>query len=105
MSRIEDNVCKKIQERAKIGFKKYGKTMEREDFSRVDWFNYLQEELMDALVYTERLIEELTIEETADRLMGEHPQLVEMEEEEPGMYKDKKNIFDQLKDYRQRLGK
>ena len=58
MSRIEDEVCKKIQERVKIGLDKYGVTMERTDFDFVTWLIYLQEELMDAVVYLQRLIED-----------------------------------------------
>lgn len=58
MSRIEDKVCKKIQERAKIGLEKYGVTMERTDFDFVTWLIYLQEELLDAAVYLQRLIED-----------------------------------------------
>ena len=58
MSRIEDKVCKKIQERAKIGLDKYGVTMERTDFDFVTWLIYLQEELLDAAVYLQRLIED-----------------------------------------------
>lgn len=58
MSRIEDQVCKKIQERAEVGFKKYKQTMERTDFSFLKWLQYLQEELMDAVVYLERIMED-----------------------------------------------
>ena len=58
MSRIEDEVCKKILGRAVVGLKKYGVTMERTDFSKKVWLTYLQEELMDAVVYVQRLIEE-----------------------------------------------
>jgi hypothetical protein len=58
LSKIEDRVCEKIQERAKVGFKKYGTTMEREDFSFLDWLIYLQEELLDSVVYLERIIED-----------------------------------------------
>tara|TARA_Y100001951_G_scaffold102700_1_gene109897 strand:+ start:7674 stop:7862 length:189 start_codon:yes stop_codon:yes gene_type:complete len=58
MSRIEDEVCKKIQERAAIGLDKYGVTMERTDFDFVTWLIYLQEELMDAVVYLQRIIED-----------------------------------------------
>ena len=57
MSRIEDEVCKKIQARAKVGLNKYGTTMEREDFSEKEWLIYLQEELMDSIVYLQRIIE------------------------------------------------
>lgn len=58
MSRIEDEVCKKIQQRAEVGKAKYGVTMERGDLSLVEWLTHLQEELMDAAVYVQRLIEE-----------------------------------------------
>ena len=56
MSSIEDEVCKKIQRRAEMGKNKYGVTMEREDLSPVEWMTHLQEELMDATVYLQRLI-------------------------------------------------
>ena len=56
MSKIEDEVCEKIQQRAEVGLKKYGTTMEREDFSDLDWMIYLQEELMDGAVYVQRMI-------------------------------------------------
>jgi hypothetical protein len=59
MSRIEDIVCEKIQKRAEIGLKKYGVTVERTDFSVLDWLQYFQEELMDGIIYVERLMEEL----------------------------------------------
>ena len=58
MSKIEDAVCKKIQDRAKVGKKKYGVTMERDDLSFVQWMTHLQEELMDAIVYIEKTLEE-----------------------------------------------
>lgn len=58
MSKHEDEVCKKIQKRAKVGKAKYGTTMERTDLNTVEWLVHLQEELMDAAVYVERLIEE-----------------------------------------------
>lgn len=57
MSRIEDEVCKKIQQRAEIGKKKYGVTMEEEVLSIREWLNHLQQELMDASVYVEKLLE------------------------------------------------
>ena len=58
MSKIEDSVCKKIQDRAKVGKKKYGVTMERDDLSFKEWMIHLQEELMDATVYSEKHLEE-----------------------------------------------
>jgi len=56
MSKIEDSVCSKILERAAVGKSKYGTTMERGDLSRLEWLIHSQEELMDACVYIEKLI-------------------------------------------------
>lgn len=61
MSRFEEKVCAKILERAKVGKRKYGVTMEREDLNVQDWLTHLQEELMDAAVYVERLIQDVGI--------------------------------------------
>ncbi len=59
MSRIEEQVIQQIQKRAEVGKSKYGVTMEREDFNVLDWLQHLQEELMDAAIYVERLKEEV----------------------------------------------
>jgi hypothetical protein len=58
MSSIEDTVCEKIQQRAELGKNKYGVTMERGDLKFVEWLVHLQEELMDSIVYLQRIIEE-----------------------------------------------
>jgi hypothetical protein len=62
MSKIEDEVCKKIQERAKIGKAKYGVTMERDDLTVVEWLKHLQEEMMDAIVYAERVLDIIDVD-------------------------------------------
>ena len=56
MSKVEDSVCKKILDRSKVGKKKYGVTMERDDLNFTQWMTHLQEELMDAIVYIEKFI-------------------------------------------------
>tara|TARA_R100001510_G_C7654968_1_gene213867 strand:+ start:2331 stop:2513 length:183 start_codon:yes stop_codon:yes gene_type:complete len=56
MSAIEDEVCKKIQARSEVGKEKYGVTMEEEVLSIRQWLVHLQEELMDATVYIEKLL-------------------------------------------------
>lgn len=56
MSRIEDEVCEKIKARSDVGKKKYGVTMEEEILSMREWLVHLQEELMDAAVYVEKLL-------------------------------------------------
>jgi len=104
MSRIEDNVCEKIHKRAEVGFKKYGETMERDDFSTLDWLSYLQEELMDAVVYIERLMEDLGIKKMADDLMDSSERVQSLGTQHTGT-KEKKNIFEQLREYREKMNK
>ena len=57
MSRIEDEVCKKIQARSYVGKTKYGVTMETAPLSRLQWLIHAQEEAMDLAVYLQKLIE------------------------------------------------
>lgn len=52
---IVENVKSIYDLRAKIGKAKYGTTMERNDLSFVEWLIHLQEELMDATIYIEKL--------------------------------------------------
>ena len=56
MSEIEERVIVKIRERAEVGEKKYNTTMERTDLSYDEWLQHLQEELLDACVYLEKLM-------------------------------------------------
>ncbi len=57
MSRIEDEVGKKIQARSDVGKTKYGVTMETAPLSRLEWLIHAQEEAMDLAVYLQKLIE------------------------------------------------
>ena len=63
MSKIEDRVAKQLLDRAKVGEAKYGTTMERNDLSLMEWFQHLQEELLDAAVYVEKLKQEVQYQE------------------------------------------
>ena len=56
MSKIEEQVINKIRARAAAGKMKYGTTMERNDFTNAEWLKHLQEELLDAAVYVEKLL-------------------------------------------------
>ena len=49
------SVKKKFEKRSQTGIKKYNTTLEREDLNFIDWLTHLQEELMDATLYVERL--------------------------------------------------
>ena len=59
MSRIEDEVCRKIQERAKFGLNKYGTTLERTDLTTLEWLVHAQEEAMDLVNYLQVLIDRI----------------------------------------------
>ena len=48
-------VKEKFEERSQTGIKKYNSTLERDDLSLIDWLTHLQEELMDATLYVEKL--------------------------------------------------
>jgi hypothetical protein len=49
----------KFEQRSQTGIKKYNTTLERKDLDLQEWLNHLQEELMDATLYVERLKAEL----------------------------------------------
>ena len=53
-------VKSKFEERSQLGIKKYNTTLERKDLDLQAWLNHLQEELMDATLYIERLKNEVT---------------------------------------------
>ena len=51
--KIVSQVVNKFKERSKIGIKKYGTTLHENNTD--DFFNHLQEELMDAILYLQKL--------------------------------------------------
>jgi hypothetical protein len=56
---IVDTILNKFVDRAEMGFKKYSNTLDRKDLSKVEWINHAQEELMDGILYLERLKQEI----------------------------------------------
>lgn len=57
--KIVQKVVNKYRERSEVGIRKYGVTMDREDLNIIEWLNSLQEELMDATIYIEKLKQEI----------------------------------------------
>ena len=53
--RYVQSVKDKFEKRSQTGIKKYNTTLERDDLNFLDWLNHLQEELMDATLYIEKL--------------------------------------------------
>jgi polyhydroxyalkanoate synthesis regulator phasin len=69
-------VLAKYAERSQRGIEKYGTMLTRTDLNLTDWLNHLQEELMDATLYIEKLkqdvkfIEQKTRQDTIIDLMN-----------------------------------
>ena len=56
---IVDAVVQSFQERSRAGQLKYGTTLDRTDLTPLQWAQHMQEELMDAILYLERLKQEM----------------------------------------------
>ena len=56
---IVEDVINKFRKRSEAGMLKYNTTLDRTDLSTLDWITHLQEELMDAILYVERLKKEI----------------------------------------------
>ena len=68
MSKVEEKVINAIRERAELGEKKYGVTMERKDLSVYDWLNHAQEEAMDLSIYLQKCKDEMIVAIPTDRV-------------------------------------
>jgi len=59
---IVENVARKLAHRSLVGYTKYKTTLSNNHGDHDYWLNHLQEELMDAVLYIEKLREVLTNE-------------------------------------------
>ena len=59
MDRNVEKVITQLRDREEEGLLKYGVNTERKDLSTLEWLQHLQEELMDASVYIEKLKNEM----------------------------------------------
>ncbi len=55
MDKNVENVVRQLRDREEEGLRKYGVNTERTDLTSLEWLQHLQEELMDASVYIEKL--------------------------------------------------
>jgi len=53
--KVIQDVVNKFQERSNVGYKKYGVTLHDDEPNLHKWLNHLQEELMDAVNYIQKL--------------------------------------------------
>jgi hypothetical protein len=56
--KIVSKVISTLMSRSETGMRKYGVTMDRDDLTFTQWMQHLQEELMDAIIYIEKLKDE-----------------------------------------------
>ena len=52
---VVSSVVSAFQKRAEIGQIKYGKTLDRNDLTFLQWIQHAQEELMDGILYLEKI--------------------------------------------------
>lgn len=55
MDPVVQTVIAKFQERSELGQKKYNTTLEANNAPFLVWMNHMQEELMDAILYLEKM--------------------------------------------------
>lgn len=58
---VVESVINQFKERSEVGFKKYGTNLDRKDLNVLEWMQHLQEELMDACLYVEKLKKEVWV--------------------------------------------
>lgn len=67
---VVERVVDKFVSRSDVGYKKYGVTLQDDPSNIFAWVNHLQEELMDAVLYLQKL-KESTTEELQQALLNE----------------------------------
>jgi hypothetical protein len=55
---IVESVIEQFKQRSNVGINKYGTTLDRKDLSTLEWMIHFREELMDGLLYLERVIKD-----------------------------------------------
>ena len=63
VSNILASVIRQFKGREQKGLVDYGKTMDRNDLSLLEWVQNLQEELMDSVLYLEKIKQEIQYQE------------------------------------------
>ena len=65
---VVEAVCEDLRSRAAVGYKKYGTTLAEN--SKDSYLKHLQEELMDATLYLEKL---MSLDQEVRNLVRKHP--------------------------------
>jgi hypothetical protein len=52
---VVTSIVKQFEERAQFGKAKYGTDLDRKDLTTLDWIEHAKQELMDGILYLEKL--------------------------------------------------
>jgi hypothetical protein len=55
MDPVVERIIEKFKKRSEVGQRKYGTTLEANNLPFLDWVTHMQEELMDAILYLEKM--------------------------------------------------
>jgi hypothetical protein len=66
MDSVVTSVVEKFKQRSEFGQRKYGTNLDRTDLTFLDWVQHMQEELMDAILYLEKM-KKVSDEQSAKR--------------------------------------
>jgi DNA anti-recombination protein RmuC len=69
--KVIKDVIEKFKERSDVGYKKYGVTLHDDEPNLHKWLNHLQEELMDAVNYIQKLRMETT-DALEDKILNDY---------------------------------
>ena len=56
---IVESIIDKFKERSAVGIKKYGTTLDRDDYDLIDWLIESQQEAMDFVLYCEAAVKKI----------------------------------------------
>lgn len=63
----EEQIIKEIRQRKIHGLKKYGKTVDQNPLSLLEWIEHAKQEAMDFIIYLERTKRQIELEKTNER--------------------------------------
>ena len=58
---VVQTIVERFESRAAFGRQKYGTDLDRKDLTTLDWIEHAKQELMDGILYLEKLKQELSV--------------------------------------------
>ena len=65
---VVNSIISQFAERSRVGLEKYGTTLDRTDLSLLDWVQHAQEEMMDGILYLEKIKKTIMASRITDAL-------------------------------------